>query len=91
LGPKTTKFLGRPLSASPRLTEIPKIYSKELVKLIFRQPYCKIGFIVDAGIAKRQTASQYLQELQRIGILTGEKLGRETVYKHPALLEVLKA
>jgi hypothetical protein len=29
--------------------------------------------------------------LERIGILTGEKLGRETVYKHPALLEVLKA
>jgi Fic family protein len=71
--------------------EIPQIYSKELIELIFRQPYCKIGFIVDAGLAKRQTASQYLQELERIGILSGEKRGRETIYKHPALVKVLSA
>ena len=71
-------------------TESPKIYSKELIELIFRQPYCKISFIVDAGIAKRKTASEYLQELERIGVMVGEKHGRETIYKHPALLEVLQ-
>jgi Fic family protein len=71
-------------------TEAPKVYSKELIELIFRQPYCKISFIVDAGIAKRKTASEYLQELERIGVLVGEKHGRETIYKHPALLEVLQ-
>jgi len=71
-------------------TEAPKIYSKELIELIFRKPYCKISFIVDAGIAKRKTASEYLQELERIGVLIGEKHGRETIYKHPALLEVLQ-
>ena len=71
-------------------TEAPKIYSKELIELIFRQPYCKISFIVDAGIARRKTASEYLQELERIGVLIGEKHGRETIYKHPALLEVLQ-
>jgi Fic family protein len=71
-------------------TESPKVYSKELIELIFRQPYCKIGFIVDAGIAQRKTASAYLQELERIGVLVGEKRGRETIYKHPALLEVLQ-
>ncbi len=71
-------------------TEAPKIYSKELIELIFRQPYCKISFIVDAGIAKRKTASEYLQELERIGVMVGEKHGRETIYKHPALLEVLQ-
>ena len=70
--------------------ESPKIYSKELIELIFRQPYCKISFIVDAGIAKRKTASEYLQELERIGVMVGEKHGRETIYKHPALLEVLQ-
>ena len=57
---------------------------------ILNQPYCKISFIVDAGIAKRKTASEYLQELERIGVLVGEKHGRETIYKHPALLEVLQ-
>jgi Fic family protein len=69
--------------------ELPRVYSKELIEIIFRQPYCKIAFLVDAGIAKRKTASAYLQELERIGVLTGEKHGREVIYKHPALLEVL--
>jgi len=68
-----------------------KVYSKELVELIFAEPYCKIQFLVQAGIAKRQTASEYLKELERIGILTGEKLGREVIYKHPALIRVLSA
>jgi len=68
-----------------------KVYSKELVELIFMQPYCKIQFLVEAGIAKRQTASEYLQELERIGVLTAEKQGREVLYKYPALLKVLTA
>lgn len=64
---------------------------KELIELIFRQPYCKIQFVVDAGIAKRQTASEYLQQLEGIGVLTGERRGREIIYKHPAWVEVLTA
>jgi len=68
-----------------------KVYSKELVELVFTQPYCKIQFLVDAGIAQRQTASEYLQELEKLGILKGEKRGREVLYKHPALLKVLTA
>jgi Fic family protein len=68
-----------------------KVYSKELIEMIFRQPYCKIQFVVDAGIAKRQTASEYLQQLEGIGVLTGERRGREIIYKHPALVEVLTA
>ena len=68
-----------------------KVYSKELIELIFMQPYCKIQFLVDFGIAKRQTASEYLQELEKIGVLVAERQGREMLYKHPALLEVLAA
>ena len=37
----------------------PKIYSKDLVEVVFRQPYCKIKFLEEAGIGKRQTASAY--------------------------------
>ena len=69
--------------------EIPKVYSKELIELIFRQPYCKIGFVVDAGIAQRKTASEYLQALENMGFLKGEMAGREMVYRHPGLLKVL--
>ncbi len=65
------------------------VYSKELVELIFVQPYVKIGFLVDAGIAKRQTASVYLRELEKAGILQAERRGRQVIYKHQALVEIL--
>ena len=66
-----------------------QIYSKELVELIFVQPYSKISFLVDAGIAKRQTAADYLQKLTDIGVLESRKVGREKVFLHPALLKLL--
>jgi len=69
----------------------PKVYSNELVELIFTQPYCKIQFLVDVGIAQRQTASEYLQALEKLGVLKGQKRGREVVYKHPDLLKILTA
>ncbi|MFO7955899.1 MAG: Fic family protein [Candidatus Brocadiia bacterium] len=71
-------------------TELPDhVYSKELVEIVFTQPYCKIAFVVDAGIAKRQTASQYLQELEEIGVLESEKIGRERIFTNPRLLSLL--
>jgi Fic family protein len=66
-----------------------QIYSRELVELIFVQPYCKISFVVEAGIARRQTAAEYLQELEEIGILESRKVGREKIFLHPALLKLL--
>ncbi len=65
------------------------VYSKELVELIFSQPYCRIATVVDAGIAKRQTASNYLKELEKIGVLTGERSGRDMIYRHPDLIQIL--
>ncbi len=65
-----------------------RVYSKELMELIFAQPYIRIQTVIDAGLARRDTASDYLRELERIGVLTSEKQGREMLYRHPALLEV---
>lgn len=70
-------------------TDLPKIYSKELVELLFHQPYTKIAFLVDAGIAKRQTAATYLQALEDIGVLTSETIGRERLFINTALLKLL--
>ena len=56
---------------------------------ISRQPYCKIRFLEAAGIAQRKTASHYLQELARIGVLAPIKAGREMYYLNTALLEIL--
>lgn len=66
------------------------VYSRELMDLVFVQPYCKIAFLVDAGIAERKTASVYLQKLEGIGVLTSAQLGREKVYINPKLIGLLK-
>ncbi len=69
--------------------EAPRIYSRELAEIIFVQPYCRIGNLVDAGIAQRQSASLYLKALCDKGILEERKSGREKLFINPALLAVL--
>jgi Fic family protein len=68
---------------------IPKIYSHELIDLIFELPYCRIQNLDEAGIAKRQTASNYLKELAGIGLLTEKQMGREKLFIHPKLMHLL--
>ncbi|MEL7491049.1 MAG: Fic family protein [Pseudomonadota bacterium] len=68
----------------------PKIYSWELVELVFVQPYCRIGDVVEAGLAKRQTASVYLKSLCEIGVLDERQAGREKLFINPAFLRMLK-
>ncbi len=71
--------------------ELPKsTYSKELVELLFIQPYTKIEFLVSAGIAERRTASKYLKQLEGIGVLESFKSWKETVYVNRKLYELLK-
>ena len=70
-------------------TQAPAIYSKDLVEAIFAHPYTKIQFLVDAGIAKRQTASTYLQTLAGLGLLRASKQGREMYYANDALFAEL--
>ena len=70
-------------------TRLPKIYSWELVELLFKQPYCRIGNLVDAKIAKRQTASVYLKQLCELGVLKEVKSGRENIFVHPKYIELL--
>jgi Fic family protein len=65
------------------------IYSKELIEAIFRQPYCRIQFLVESGIAKRQTASIYLRELEKIGMLSSDTRGRERIYKNSKLIAAI--
>lgn len=69
--------------------DLPKIYSRELVELIFANPYCRIGDLVESGIAKRQTAAVYLKALVSEGLLQEVKAGRENLYINLALLALL--
>lgn len=68
---------------------LPKIYSHELVDVIFAQPYCRIAHIVRAKIAERQTASRYLKQLAAIGVLREQTAGREKLFVHSNLLHLL--
>ncbi|NQW68834.1 MAG: Fic family protein [Betaproteobacteria bacterium] len=70
--------------------EAPHIYTRELADLIFIQPYCRISDVVDANLAKRQTASVHLKRLCDIGVLQNLKVGREILFLNPAFLELLK-
>ncbi|WP_340105796.1 Fic family protein [Rhodohalobacter sp. 8-1] len=66
-----------------------RVYSKELIELIFEQPYCKVKHLVDRGIAKRQTAADYLRELEDAGILKSKQVGRENLFLNVGLYELL--
>ncbi|MEO5702404.1 MAG: Fic family protein [Gammaproteobacteria bacterium] len=67
----------------------PKIYSHELVDLIFELPYCRIQNVVEKNIAGRQAASRYLKKLVEIGVLNEVALGREKIFIHPKLMQLL--
>ena len=69
--------------------EAPGIYSKDLIEVIFRHPYTKIQFLVEAELAKRQTASTYLKTLATLGVLRAVRQGREVYYVNDALFAEL--
>lgn len=68
---------------------LPKIYSRELVDMIFELPYCRISNLIEREIAARQTASVYLKELVKAGILEEQTYGREKLFIHPRLMQLL--
>jgi Fic family protein len=63
--------------------------SRELTELLFSYPYIKISVLEEHGIAKRQTASQYLQGIERAGWLASVKIGRERYYINQKLIDIL--
>lgn len=66
-----------------------RVYSKELIELLFHQPYTKVEHVVKAGIAERKTAAEYLVELEKAGMLRKKKIGRENLYLNIKLYELL--
>lgn len=94
----TTRWTGDKISAIRDLADLtvthvkqaaPKIYSPELVDLIFDLPYCRIQNLVEKEIAGRQAASRYLKQLVEIGILEERAVGREKLFIHPKLMHLL--
>ncbi len=70
--------------------KLPKIYSKDLIEILFMHPYTKIDFLVNTlGIA-RQTASIYLKEIETLGILQSIKIGKSKYFINTALFHMLR-
>lgn len=68
-----------------------RVYSKELIELLFEQPYCKVKFLVERDLAKRQTAAEYLKELESAGFLKSKQVGREVLYLNTRLYDLLSS
>lgn len=69
--------------------KLPKIYSKELLESLFYEVYTKIAYIEKACNVTRITATSYLNQLEEIGLLESEKVGRERLYKNTRLIKLL--
>jgi Fic family protein len=69
--------------------KLPKIYSQDLLNNLFRHPYTKVEFLVEELQVSRVTASKYLNELVRIGILSKHKKWKENYYLNESLFELL--
>jgi len=70
--------------------KLPKIYSRELVDLIFFEFYTKIPYIQEGLNISRKTASTYLTSLEDAGFLISEKIGRERIYLNKYLFDVVR-
>ncbi len=77
--------LGRPHRGGPRASDV------ALWQQCGRwgRSYGRIANLVTAGVAKRQTASEYLARLTEIGVLTSVQVGRQKLFVHQALLTLL--
>lgn len=71
--------------------EIPKSFNKELLELLFEQPYSKIDYVMERLTVSRITASKYLKELKEIRILESRQVWKETLYINTKLFDLLKS
>ena len=70
-------------------SELPKIYSQDLVNNLFKHPYTKIDFVEEDLLVHRSTAIRYLDALVGIDLLSKLKLGKENYYFNVQLYQLL--
>jgi Fic family protein len=71
-------------------TKLPKVYSKDLVAILFRLPYTKRQHLIDENIGNPKTVGNYLKTLEEHGFLTSVKVGKEKLYLNGQLLKILE-
>lgn len=71
-------------------TKLPKVYSKDLVEILFRLPYTKRQHLIVENIGNPKTVGNYLQTLEENGFLKSVKVGKEKLYLNEMLLKILE-
>lgn len=71
-------------------SELPKVYSKDLIEILFRLPYTKRQFLINAKLGTPKTVGNYLRALEQAGFLTSEKVGKEKLYLNHRLMKLLE-
>jgi Uncharacterized conserved protein len=71
-------------------TNLPKIYSQDLLNNLFRHPYTKIDFVMEETGVSRKTAAKYLDELTKLGVLVKEKIWKDNYYINVDLFNLLQ-
>lgn len=70
--------------------KLPKIYSKDLIEILFRLPYSKRQNLINENIGNLKTVGNYLIALEENGFLKSVKVGKEKLYLNQKLLEILE-
>lgn len=70
--------------------KLPKIYSRDLIEILFRLPYTKRQNLIDENIGNLKTVGNYLIALEENGFLKSVKVGKEKLYLNQQLLEILE-
>jgi len=70
--------------------KLPKIYSKDLIEVLFRLPYAKRNSIENAGLGNIKTSGNYLKSLEEAGFLKSVIVGKEKLYLNHRLMGILK-
>ncbi|HJE03682.1 MAG TPA: Fic family protein [Aliarcobacter thereius] len=71
-------------------SELPKIYSKDLLEVLFIHPYTKIDMLVNNLELHRDTASKHLKSIEKIGILNSVQIKNTKFYVNVRLFELLQ-
>ena len=71
-------------------TELPKIYSQDLLNNLFRHPYTKIDFVMKETEVSRKTAAKYLDQLDKLGIVSKQKIWKDNYYINKDLFNLLQ-
>ncbi len=70
--------------------QLPKIYSRELLDILFKHPYTKIEHIESGLGVTYQTARIYLDQLDNDGLLYKQKIGKSNYYINARLFNLLQ-